>query len=96
MPGGMRPFFVRFYAAGLISAVGILAGVPVSSGDAVGAEEASGVAVGFAFSRDALMASSNIREVYLLSEEYVTRLKSWVSQICCKRQIIPRLANNRL
>ena len=75
MPGGMRPFFVRFYAAGLISAGGILAGVPVSSGDAAGAEEASGVAVGFAFSSDVLMASSNIREVYLLSEEYVTRLK---------------------
>ena len=80
--GRHAPFFVRkcFYAAGLRSVVGTFVGSagfpPVSdevagepSGEAAGVVAASGVAVGFAFSRDALMASNSTRDVYLLSEE---------------------------
>ena len=68
------PRLLSVYAAGLISAVGIFGGSaffsPVS--DEVAEElsvEASGVALGFAFSRDAFTASSNTREVYLVSAE---------------------------
>ena len=47
---------------------GEAAGVAVVSG----VVEASGVALGFAFSSEALTASSSTREVYLVSAEYVT------------------------
>lgn len=74
MPGGMRPFHTDSvpdvgmlrYAAGLRSVAGSFVGsadVPMASGDAVGVAEASGVADGFAFSREALIASRSTREV---------------------------------
>ena len=71
MPGGMRPFcvstefYARYlspYAAGLISAAGTF-GEAVGAVVAVGVVEASGVALGFAFSSDAFTASSSTREV---------------------------------
>ena len=77
------PKLLSVYAAGLISAVGIFVGSAVFpsvsgevavafSGEAVGVAEASGDALGFAFSSEALTASSSTREVYLVSAEYVT------------------------
>ena len=77
------PKLLSVYAAGLISAVGIFVGSAVFpsvsdevavafSGEAAGVEAASGVALGFAFSSEALTASSSTREVYLVSAEYVT------------------------
>ena len=77
------PRLLSVYAAGLISAVGTFVGSAVFpsvsgevaaefSGEAAGVEVASGVALGFAFSSEALTASSSTREVYLVSAEYVT------------------------
>ena len=77
------PRLLSVYAAGLISAVGIFVGsvffpsvsgevAAELSGEAVGVAEASGDALGFAFSSEALTASSSTREVYLVSAEYVT------------------------
>ena len=71
------PRLLSVYAAGLISDVGTFVGsvaFPSVSGE-VAAEfsgEAAGVALGFAFSSEALTASSSTREVYLVSAEYVT------------------------
>ena len=77
------PRFLSVYAAGLISAVGTFVGsvafpsvfdevAAEFSGEAVGVETASGVALGIAFSSEVLTASSSTREVYLVSAEYVT------------------------
>ena len=57
-------------ATGAVVAVGAVEASDVSV--VFGVPVASGVALGFAFSRDAFTASSSTREVYLVSAEYVT------------------------
>ena len=91
------PRFLSVYAAGLISAVGTFVGsvafpsvfdevAAEFSGEAVGVETASGVALGFAFSSEVLTASSRrirhltqiLRLADLLTQGIHGGLQQWI------------------